>query len=169
MPNSADDTRRRGIASRLPFASDAVRPAIAAFALALICLIWVGAHFLAVQDRARTLSEVQTNLANLTRALEEHTAHSLGYAAQLSLQLKRQYERLGTKLDLPKYMADAQVNTELVRNAVVSDAHGDVVLSSIEPLVRANLADREHVRVHRERDDGKVVVGKPVLARVGGQ
>jgi diguanylate cyclase (GGDEF)-like protein/PAS domain S-box-containing protein len=169
MPSSAESKRQRRIAARWPFASDAVRPAIAAFALALICLIWVGAHFLAVQDRARTLGEVRTNLANLTRALAEHTAHSLDYAAQLSLQLKRQYERLGARLDLPKYMADAQINTELVRNAVVSDAHGDVVLSSMVPLVRANLADREHVRVHRERDSGEVVIGKPVRARVGGQ
>lgn len=161
--------QRREVLDQAQFFSDAVRPGIAAFALILVGLIWFGANYLATQDRVRVIEGVHTTSANLARAFEEHTTRSLGYAGQLSLQLKRQYERLGTRFDLAGYFEAAQIDPDLVHNAAISDARGDVVLSSIRPLARANLADRDHVRIHWARDTGRIVVGKPILARLSGK
>lgn len=106
---------------------------------------------------------------NLVASLAEHTTRTLNGVDQLVLQVRLQYEKQGLKFDMPQYYHDVRVDPALHINSVISDATGMTVLSSTPGFKPANLADREHVRVHAERDSGRLFISKPVLARVSGR
>ena len=47
------------------------------------------------------------------------------------------------------------------------DANGKVVFSSVDPLAKPiDLSDREHIRVHLNRQEDRLFISKPVLGRV---
>ncbi len=148
---------------------DPLRVAIAVTAAAVIAAMWWAVYVLVASDRDHTVESVRLANTNLARAFEEHTARSIDYVDRLALELKLQYERSGTAFELAKFYGEGGVNTELVRNALITDEKGDVVLASTLPAPKVNLADREHVRVHVERDTGRPFISKPILARVNKQ
>lgn len=146
-----------------------MRLAIYAFALVVIYLFWGAVLVLANHDRERTIADVMTSNANLARAFEEHTVRTLNAVDQLSLLIKKQYEKQGRSFDLAQFFEDAGVSSELLVNSVISDETGYTVAGSARSFKPADLSDREHVKVHVEGDSGKMFISKPVLARVSGR
>ena len=147
---------------------DSLRGGIAVTAAVFIAAMWWIVQGLVASDHEHTLEAVRQANTNLARAFEEHTARSLDYVDRLAVELKLQYEERGRAFDLAKFYADGGVNTAIVRNALITDENGDVVLASTLPLPKVNLADREHVKLHREHDTGRPFISKPVVARVNG-
>jgi two-component sensor histidine kinase len=139
---------------------------IIVFAAAVVSLLWVGVEFLVMQEYNDAVERVKRENANLARAYAEHTLRTLNYVDQLSILLVAQYQKLSTQFDMPNYFEENHVDKTLVVNSVISDVSGLTVLGSQRGFQPANLADREHVRVHVESDSGKLYIGKPVLARV---
>src|SRR5215467_12518059 len=139
---------------------------IVAFAAAVVILLWTGVALLVHQERENVIEQRKTELANLARAFSEHTLRTLNYVDQLSRLGTTQYQRQGLKFDMPRYFEENHVDNKLVINSVISDETGLTVLGSLRNFQPANLADREHVKVHVDRDSGKLFIGKPVFARV---
>ena len=140
--------------------------AVVAFAAGVVILLWIGFALLVRQERSRAIEDVKRENANLARAFAEHTFRTLNYIDQLSFQVTEQYQKLGMNFDMPRYFEENHVDGNLVVNAVISDVSGLTILGSQRGFTPANLADREHIKVHVERDTGKLFIGKPVLARV---
>jgi len=140
--------------------------AIVAFAAAVVILLWTGVALLVHQERENAIEQRKIENANLARAFAEHTFRTLNYIDQLSRLVTIQYQRQGIKFDMPRYFEENHVDDKLVINAVISDVTGLTVLSSQRTFQPANLADREHVKVHVEKDIGRLFIGKPVFARV---
>ncbi|HYA29196.1 MAG TPA: histidine kinase dimerization/phosphoacceptor domain -containing protein, partial [Acidobacteriota bacterium] len=139
---------------------------IIVFAAGVVTLLWLVVGLLVRQERTDVIERVKKEDANLARAYAEHTLRSLDYVDQLTFLIRAQYEKLGKQFDLPRYFEENQVDGKLVINSVITDASGLTILSSQRGFTPANLADREHVKVHLERDRGKIFLGKPVFARV---
>ena len=140
--------------------------AIVAFAAAVVILLWTGVALLVHQERENAIEERKREIANLARAFSEHTLRTLNYIDQLSRLVTTQYQRQGIQFDMPRYFEENHVDNKLVINAVISDVTGLTVLGSQRTFQPANLADREHVKVHVEKDIGRLFIGKPVFARV---
>jgi signal transduction histidine kinase len=135
--------------------------------LLVVAAMWVAVEYVAARERSARIAETRLENARLARVLEEHTIRTLAYLDELALVMKERFERQGTSFDLPSFFDSLQVPKALVRNAVITDESGYVVLGS-HGAPHTYLGDREHIRVHTERDSGKLFVGKPVLARVNG-
>ncbi|MDT8899892.1 ATP-binding protein [Anaeroselena agilis] len=128
------------------------------------------AYYNAIQgERQEEMRAAVKETANLARAFEEHTLRTLMSADQATLFLKYHYEREGKSIDIPGYIRDGRLPGEPFIIMGVIDENGDLVASSQVPLVTANFSDREHFRVHVNRDSEQLHIGKPVLGRVSGR
>jgi PAS domain S-box-containing protein len=143
-------------------------PAIGAFSLILMVLLWSGLFVLSAHEHERVIAETQTNNANLARAFEEHTARTLNYVDQIALLFKAQYERSGSRMDAAKFIDELHINRELINNVLVTDEHDNAQLG-VRLFDHVNLGDREHVAVHHATDSGRLFIGKPVYARIAHQ
>lgn len=141
--------------------------AVVSFGVLIVLSMWVGVHYVTAREREHRITEARQENANLARVLEEHTIRTLAYIDELTLLIRERFERDGTRLDLPALFGALNVPKTLVRNAVISDETGYIVLGS-HGAPHTYLGDREHVRVHEARDSGGIFISKPVLARVNG-
>ena len=139
---------------------------IAATLAAVLLAIWVVILQANRAERQSAINDAYRATSNLARAFDEHTVRTMRAADQVLFDIKRRYEAQRQAFDLVQYFEQNRLDNTLFVNAVISDAKGDVVLASTPVTRPVNLADREHVRVHAERDSGDFVISKPVLARV---
>ncbi len=137
------------------------------FCLLVIVAMWIAVEYVTAREHDARIAEIKQANTNLARVLEEHTIRTLNYVDELALLTKERFEQEGARFDLPTFFASLQVPKSLVRNAVITDETGYVVLGS-HGAPRTYLGDREHVNVHRDLDSGQLFVGKPLLARVNG-
>ena len=154
--------------SRLALASlrtDRLSIAILGFALVIVCGIWTAVELQIAQERATKIRDVMRENSNLSRAFEEHTVRTLAYIDEIAISIQRQYERQGSRFDLKAFYHDIKPNPALLRNVVITDPQGVIILST-DPFSPISLADREHVKVHYGADSGQLFISKPVLARV---
>jgi len=161
-------TSRRGWRVAAWFATSRLVALVCLSALVITALMWTAVESLVRHERDSRMAEVKRANSNLARVLEEHTIRSLSAVEELSLLIKERFEREGERFDVTGLFAATQVPKALVRNAVITDQSGFVVLGS-HGAPRTYLGDREHIKVHAASDSRRLFVGKPVLARVNGK
>ena len=149
------------------FPRDRFTVSVACTALALAAALWAVSETEIAAERRAKVAEVMRENANLARTFAEHTIRTLGYVDGIVLSVKQRFEAEGTRLDLPQLYGQLQPPPALIRNLVVTDAAGRVVLTSDGPS-SASLADREHIRVHLGAKTDYLFIGKPVRGRVNG-
>lgn len=149
--------------SRMNLRSD-VRLATIGSALVLVALFWATAFMYVRNERERELEQAIMANANLARAFEEHTLRTIKSIDQIVLEVRTQYRRLGSRLDLRGFFRDSELNPDLVKAVVVFDASGNLVVANTD-FGRVNVADREHFRVHLAGDSGRLYVGQPIRGR----
>ena len=106
--------------------------------------------------------------ANLARTFDEHAARTLAYIDEILLLAKKEYETTGRRFDLPQFYREMRINPNIIRNIIVTDASGVVVLGS-HGAPHISLADRPHVKFHAGADTNRIYIGVPVMARVNKQ
>ena len=142
--------------------------AIIGFALLIMAGSWLAIESQISRERATKIEDVMRENANLARAFSEHTSRTLGYVNEIAIAVQKQFEVQGERFDIKTFYSELQPNPAVLRNLLITDASGMVVLST-DPTPRISLADREHVRIHQTANDGKLFISKPVLARVNKQ
>jgi two-component system, NarL family, sensor histidine kinase BarA len=120
-------------------------------------------------ERELELEQLDRNNMNLARALEEHTLRTLKSVDQAVLFLKFQYEKHGRDIDVQSYAREGMIITTLFNQLGVIDEHGLYILSNLPGHKVVDLSDREHFRVHVEKDSGQLFISKPVLGRASGK
>lgn len=139
-------------------------------AVALIAMLWAAACVVTVQDRQHEEMRWRLTTENVARMLEEHAARSMTYVDEALIHMKGEYARRGAAFDLARYFEESHPSRDLLINGVITNARGDVVLtSSRSGSIGVNLADREHVRTHISHDSGNVYISAPLQARVAGK
>ncbi|MCY7306263.1 MAG: PAS domain S-box protein, partial [Rhodoferax sp.] len=157
---------------RAPMRRDRLSAGIILFALLIITGMGAVIEAQIVRDRDDRIAEVMRENANLARAFEEHTVRTLGYIDEIALALKGRYQAEGAKFDLPTFWQQTRPYPALLRDAVITDAAGQIIMSTqgIPPGPRVSLADREHIKVHLSgQDGGQVLISKPMLGRINKQ
>ncbi|MEG0884324.1 MAG: cache domain-containing protein, partial [Janthinobacterium sp.] len=101
----------------------------------------------------------------MARVFDEHAIRTIEAADQAATYLRGRYQALGERLDIVADLRQGLNPGPLYNLFSIIDERGDTVLSS-RPFKPTNLADREHIRVHMQRDSGELYISKPVLGRV---
>ena len=116
------------------------------------------AHNAAIADAVR-------DARSMARIFDEHAIRTIEGADQAVTYLRSRYQALGSRLDIGSDLRQGLNPGPLYNLFTIVDEQGDMVLSS-RPFQPTNLADREHIRVHVQRDSGELFISKPVLGRV---
>lgn len=102
---------------------------------------------------------------SMARVFDEHAIRTIEAADQAATYLRSRYQALGNGLDIVTDLQQGLRPGPLYNLFTIVDEQGDMVLSS-RPFQPTRLADREHIRVHMQRDSGELYISKPVLGRV---
>ena len=106
---------------------------------------------------------------DMALVLQTHTRDTLASVDDAVRRLKKGYELHGARMDLAGIMEDSRDIKGYLAVASVADEQGLLVVSSAPVPPGTSIADREHFRVHIERDSGRPFVGKPIVGRVSGK
>lgn len=137
--------------------------------LLVLGLLWAAVLLKAQAEEEVVIQSIYTENLNLARAFEEHSVRTIKSVDQTVLFLKHQYEKYGDKVDIAEYVREGMIISGLFNQLGVIDENGIYILSNLPNHKRMDLSDREHFRVHREKDTGQLFVSKPVLGRASGK
>ena len=137
--------------------------------LLAIALIWVGAFVNIARERAQIEQAALQNATNLARAFEEQLIRSLRAADQALIYFRDSYENNNGQVDVSLWMRPYEALSDLSFQIAVIDRNGFLAASNIESGDVVDLSDREHFRVHAQRDTDELFISKPVIGRVSGR
>lgn len=138
------------------------------FATLIIAGIWLMAFHQLSAAKAQAIDAAERDANSFVTAVQEHSIRTIQAADQAVQFLKHEYRESGDKLDIADLFASGVIVGDIYNLYSVMDGKGNIVLSS-KPFTPGNYSDREHVRVHQERDTGQLFISKPVMGRVSGK
>jgi signal transduction histidine kinase len=142
--------------------------AVLALTAGLLVALWVSlALYMSVEKRS-ALAVAERQSDNYARLLEEQTVRTVRVLDQTTVFVKTEYERLGKKFDLAGYARHGVFLDRFFNLIILAGPDGNVIAAD-RTLPPANIADREHFRVHVAEDSGKIFISKPVLGRSSGK
>ncbi|MBK1838318.1 PAS domain S-box protein [Azospirillum sp. YIM B02556] len=140
--------------------------------LAIAAVLWAAALTLAHYDEAEALARAERDSGNLARVVAEQATRTIAEADQILQFLIDDYHDHGDAWTpgLPDMLRQAVERSGILVQLAVIDEQGDLVHTSVEDApTRVHLADREHFRVHADRRDVGLYIGKPVFGRASGK
>jgi signal transduction histidine kinase len=137
--------------------------------LMLVGVFWAGLLIKIEAEASLEQQAIERRTMNLARVFEEHTIRTLGAVDQALLFVKFQYEKEGDALDIASAVKQGVIVSSLYNQVGVINREGIYHLSNLADFKRVDLRDREHFRVHAERDTHAFFVSKPVLGRASGK
>ena len=165
MTNSRDDTSRQESNPRYA----TVYSLLWVSAVVLIFLVWLHVFSLDRENQQREFASATRDLSNLTRLTQEHADRTLRSADQVIRFVQARYLELGPRLDLAVLTRQGVIDTEIFNQVGVIDAKGMYSLSNLPLKAPVDLSDREHFKVHVEKDSGALFVSKPLIGRASGK
>ncbi|UTH74321.1 ATP-binding protein [Chromobacterium sp. IIBBL 290-4] len=139
------------------------------FVCALIAGIWLTAWLQISNEQMRAEQEVYRQNANLVRTFEEHVSRTVHAIDQTVRFIKFEYEAEGSKLDLGQLVQNGIIQRDMFVQMAIIGPDGWLVMSNIHSTKRIDLSEREHFKVHKNADSGKLFISKPVLGKVSGK
>ena len=137
------------------------------FGVFALCLIWLGAWYVAREDFARTEAAAYQNTDNLARAFEEHIIRVLQAYDQTLLFVRSLYAKDPERFDLVQWAREQQFMTDVALQVGLIDGNGIFVGSNLAKASgRLDLGDREHFRVHANTGRDELFISKPVVGRI---
>ena len=147
-----------------------IRGGIVAFGVLVLAALWGGLYFQLEKGRNLTLAGAERDASNFAIAFEEHIVRTLKAIDQATAHFRIEFERERGPFDFAAWLKAHAALRDVALQVAVVDGDRDVLWSSLGPIEgRVDLSDREHVRVHFERDSGELHIGLPVVGRVSGQ
>jgi len=134
-----------------------------------VLLVWGAVLYKTKTEEEMVIKAVYTENLNLARAFEEHTIRTIKSVDQAVLFLKFQYERYGDKVNIAEYVREGMIISNIFNQLGVIDENGIYILSNLPNHKQMDLSDREHFRVHKEKDTNQLYISKPILGRASGK
>jgi signal transduction histidine kinase/CheY-like chemotaxis protein/HPt (histidine-containing phosphotransfer) domain-containing protein len=137
------------------------------FGLSAVLLIWIGAAYFTHNARLQTEQDALQNAKNLSRAFEEQIIRSIRSVDQTLLYARDTYAHDPQNFNMSLWQRGNEFMNGITFQLAIIDQDGMMVASNLAGSGAAvYLGDREHFRVHAERDTDELYISKPVLGRV---
>ncbi|MGI4815105.1 MAG: putative bifunctional diguanylate cyclase/phosphodiesterase [Janthinobacterium lividum] len=147
--------------------------AIPALGAIIIALLWTVIFARLSFEKENVYHDSASSAAILSSALEQHTVKAIHQVDQVTRFVKFEYEKSPSHFDLISTVNKGVVQNDTLLQISIIDEQGLLRASTVQANAPAgppvSLADREHFRVHRDRDTDQLFISKPVLGRVSGQ
>ncbi|WP_426074423.1 ATP-binding protein [Janthinobacterium sp. DSP2-3-3] len=141
------------------------RALLSLFMAVLLAGLWSITMLQLQRARDAAITDAGRDARSMARVFDEHAIRTIAAADQAVTYLRSRYQALDKHLDIVADLQQGLNPGPLYNLFTIVDEQGDTVLSS-RPFKPTNLADREHIRVHMQRDSGELYISKPVLGRV---
>ena len=147
------------------------RQSVVAFGAALVLSFWIAAFGLVAQDRAALRFQMQRDAGNLALVFEQNVTHTVSDIDRGLLFLRWAREHAPASLDWADILAEDFVTNRETAQTSVIDTNGYMVTSSamLRPTSPMYLGDREHFRVHRDSNQDRLFISKPLIGRASGK
>ena len=143
------------------------RYGILVFGFSAVVVVWFATVHYSQIERAQTKEAALHNARNLSRGFEEHLIRSVRAVDQTLLYVRDTYARDPQHFDMSLWSHNSQFLTGITFQVVVIDRTGRMVVSNIPGSTPGlDLSDREHFKVHAQRDTDELFISKPVFGRV---
>jgi signal transduction histidine kinase len=146
-----------------------IQAAVWVIAAALLLVTWLFVDTQIQNAQKRKIQTAEQSLSNLTRVSQEHAYRTFRSADQVMRFVQAAYLKEGNKLDLLALTKQGVINAEIFNQVGIIDAKGIYALANRPITKRLDLSDREHFRVHLEKDTDEMFISKPVVGRATGR
>ncbi len=145
--------------------------AIAGFCLFIIGMIWAVVVTESHLERRRFIDAAIKRNSDLAIAFEQYAGRTIASADTDTRYLQLAFARGESRADLKKLLTERASDRTLFSLSSMIDEHGILLMSTygVLPTPPANLSDREYFKIHRDNDNGKAFVGKPIVSRSTGK
>ncbi|BCS54624.1 response regulator [Geobacter sp. SVR] len=140
---------------------------IATACLSVLIGLWSYLSLEFTRHRQLAATNAETNASNLARAFEEHVLGTVRHIDSLMLQLRDEY--LQDPGHFPERLQHYRRHglPEPVTHVSIIDRRGRLAFSDKgAPPAPIDLSDREHFLVHRNSDNDRLFISKPVIGRL---
>jgi diguanylate cyclase (GGDEF)-like protein/PAS domain S-box-containing protein len=134
----------------------------------LLALLWVGVYLDLRRSREDTISRSASDLTNLSLAFLKETEASIKAIDLALLDLREHWNGDVRAFAALVHKRQDYLSGNLAFQVAVIDRYGLMAFSSLDQqnAKPVDLSDREHFKVHRERDVDELFISKPLLGRV---
>jgi diguanylate cyclase (GGDEF)-like protein len=145
--------------------------ASAVLGIIIIALLWVGVALKYRQDVKSDFDDATRTNDNFARVFEENVSRSIGEIDKAILYLRKTIANQPGAVDYNKIVETTDVLSDIIVQVAIIDGDGMMRASNVGPRPSPviDLSDREHFRVHKERNEDKLFISKPVLGRSSGR
>jgi PAS domain S-box-containing protein len=128
-----------------------------------LAVLWSGLWLHLKLDRERTLAAAESENDRLVRIFEEHVMRTIRAADITLRQIESEYARLGSKLEVDKFVTEREVSRDPYSTISILDENGTVVVSNLPVSLGVNFSKNDNVRYHREHDTQELFFSTPRL------
>lgn len=135
--------------------------------LSAITMIWIAPFYFYERGWREAERGAYQESGNLALAFEEQLVRSIGAIDQTLLYVRDKYARDPANFDISLWAQNSSFLTGFNFQVVIIGKDGRMVASNIPGSKPGlDLSDREHFKVHTERDIDGLFISKPVIGRV---
>ena len=143
-----------------------LRNAVIVIGAILVVLRWIVVMVSIYDARTQAIQEAERDATNLSITFAAQISRSLTSIAEAMNFLEADYRREGKSFDLGAWAKRSPTLAGFDSHISIVDPEGNVVLTTAPPGgAPANVADREHFRVHLTSPSKALFVSTPVVSR----
>ncbi|ABC37337.1 bifunctional diguanylate cyclase/phosphodiesterase [Burkholderia thailandensis] len=132
-----------------------------------LALLWVAIIARLSVEKESAFRDAGASAAILSTALEQHTVKAIHQVDQITRFVKYEFEKSPARFNLARTVEKGVVPSDTLIQVSILDARGRLIANTAELHPKPiDLSDREHFRVHMQRNDDDLYISKPVFGRV---
>ena len=138
-------------------------------ALAMTGALWAVNLERIAREHEHAISAAERQNSNLAIALEEHILRTFKSASQAVLQVAREFDEEGLRLDIARFVRDGSIDHAFLTVIGIADERGTVLLDSLHTGARLDFSGHDFFAAHRGSANRGLFIGTPLRGPLSGE